>query len=40
VKFLHNLDLAEDVKENIAWKTAAKLFRIDVPGAAEGPPAP
>jgi len=30
VKFLHSLELEEDQTENIAWRTAARLFRIDV----------
>jgi len=30
VDFLHKLDLPADQKENIAWKTAARLFKIDV----------
>lgn len=30
VKFLDGLDLNDDQKENISWKTAAKLFKIDV----------
>jgi predicted TIM-barrel fold metal-dependent hydrolase len=28
IKFLHNLEFPDDVKENIAWKTAAELFKI------------
>jgi len=31
VKFLENLELPEDQKENIAWRTAARLFKIDLP---------
>jgi predicted TIM-barrel fold metal-dependent hydrolase len=30
VKFLHSLDFTGETFENIAWRTAAKLFRIDV----------
>jgi len=30
VKFLHGLDLEEEHRENVAWRTAAKLFHIDV----------
>lgn len=28
VKFLQNLELPEDAKENIGWRTAARLFKI------------
>jgi uncharacterized protein len=30
VKFLHGLDLTDEQIDNIAWRTAARLFRIDV----------
>lgn len=30
IKFLNALELPEDVIENIAWRTSAQLFRIDV----------
>ena len=30
VKFLHSLELEDEQVENIAWRTAARLFRIDV----------
>jgi len=33
IKFLHNLDLPDDVKDNIAWRTTAKLFKLKLPGA-------
>jgi uncharacterized protein len=38
VKFLNDLDLPQDQKEAIAWKTAARLFKIDVatPSGGEG----
>jgi hypothetical protein len=29
VKFLENLEFADEAWENIAWRTAAKLFKID-----------
>lgn len=29
VKFFHGLELPDEVKENMAWRTAARLFRID-----------
>jgi len=32
VKFLDGLDLPDEQREGIAWKTAARLFRIDLPG--------
>ena len=42
VKFMESLDFAEAARENIAWRTAAELFRIDVSrlgaAAADGPP--
>lgn len=28
VKFFHSLDLTDEQKENISWKTAARLFKI------------
>ena len=30
IKFLNALELPDDVIDNIAWRTAAKLFKIDV----------
>jgi predicted TIM-barrel fold metal-dependent hydrolase len=30
VKFLEDLELPEEQKENIAWRTAARLFGVDV----------
>ena len=30
LKFINQLDLAEDKKELILWKNAAELFKIDV----------
>lgn len=33
VKFLENLDLKEESLENIRWRTAARLFKIDVEAA-------
>ncbi len=39
VKFLEDLGLPEEQKENVAWKTAARLFRIDVDRIpSPGPP--
>jgi predicted TIM-barrel fold metal-dependent hydrolase len=43
VKFLDALELPEPVIENIAWRTAARLFRIDVDAIpkrdpSQGPP--
>jgi len=29
VKFLDNLDLDDEQRENVAWRTAAKLFKVD-----------
>ena len=43
VQFLDNLELPEAGRQNIAWRTAARLFRIDVSrlaGAGPGTPAP
>lgn len=31
IKFLHSLELPDEAIDNIAWRTAAKLFRIRVP---------
>lgn len=39
-KFLDNLDLKEESRENIRWKTAARLFRIDVDAAKKHMPTP
>jgi len=30
VRFMEGLDLAEEAREHVAWKTAAELFKIDV----------
>jgi predicted TIM-barrel fold metal-dependent hydrolase len=30
IKFLEELDLTDEQKENFAWRTAARLFKIDV----------
>ncbi len=38
IKFLENLELPEPQKEAIAWKTAARLFKIDVDSLASGKP--
>jgi len=35
IKFLHNLELPDETKENIAWGTAAKLFKIPLAPASE-----
>ncbi len=32
VKFLEGLEFPEGARENIAWKTAAELFKIDISG--------
>ena len=34
VKFFAGLDLSAEQKENIAWRTAARLFKLDLPAAA------
>jgi len=40
VKFLDTLELEDEAWENVAWRTAAGLFRIDVSGlGGEGTPA-
>jgi len=33
VRFLDGLQLSDEQKDNIAWKTAARLFRIPLPVA-------
>ncbi len=38
LKFLDSLELSDEVKENIAWRTAARLFRIDVSALGQAPP--
>ncbi len=40
VKFLENLELGDEQRENVAWRTAARLFKI--PGLMQeaGPPPP
>lgn len=35
VKFLENLEFADEAWENIAWRTAAKLFKIPMEGLAK-----
>jgi len=40
VKFLENLDLSAEHREAIAWKTAARLFRIDTERIPKGTAAP
>lgn len=40
VKFLQNLELPEGSRENISWRTAAKLFKIDVEAVRSAPPLP
>jgi hypothetical protein len=41
VKFLQGLEFPEAARENISWKTAAELFKIDVSKvSAAGPPPP
>jgi len=37
VKFLHSLDLPDAARENIAWRTAARLFRIDLEASRAAP---
>jgi predicted TIM-barrel fold metal-dependent hydrolase len=34
IKFLESLELPDAAKDNIAWRTAARLFRIPLPGGA------
>ncbi len=36
VKFLNGLELADDTKENVAWRTAARLFKVDVDALRAG----
>jgi predicted TIM-barrel fold metal-dependent hydrolase len=31
IRFFENLEMPEAVKENIRWRTAARLFKIDLP---------
>jgi predicted TIM-barrel fold metal-dependent hydrolase len=38
VKFLQNLEVPTEAKENIAWRTASRLFRIDVAAVEAAPP--
>ncbi len=40
VKFLENLQLSETAKDNVRWRTAARLFRIDTEAIAKAPPLP
>ncbi|MFU8821000.1 MAG: amidohydrolase family protein [Gammaproteobacteria bacterium] len=37
-RFFDSLELSDEAREGIAWRNAAALFRIDLPGAA--PPGP
>jgi predicted TIM-barrel fold metal-dependent hydrolase len=34
VRFLNNLELEDEAWENVAWRTAARLFKIDVDALA------
>lgn len=36
VKFLENLEFSDEAWENIAWRTAAELFKIDVAALGRG----
>ncbi len=38
VKFMENLELPDAARENVAWRTAAKLFKIDVDAVEKAPP--
>jgi predicted TIM-barrel fold metal-dependent hydrolase len=38
-RFFDSLELSDEAKEGIAWRNAAALFRIDLPGAAPAGPA-
>jgi predicted TIM-barrel fold metal-dependent hydrolase len=38
VRFMEGLDFPEGARENIAWKTAAKLFKIDMSAAPSSTP--
>ena len=40
VKFMDNLELSAAAKENVRWKTAARLFKIDVEAIEKAPPLP
>lgn len=40
VKFLANLELPTAARENIEWRTAARLFRIDMAALEAAPPLP
>ena len=40
VKFLANLELPVAARENIEWRTAARLFRIDMAALGAAPPLP
>lgn len=40
VQFLQHLEVPAESLENIAWRTAAKLFRIDVDAVRNAPPLP
>lgn len=40
VKFMQNLELPEAAMENVRWRTAAQLFRIDVEAVRAAPPLP
>jgi predicted TIM-barrel fold metal-dependent hydrolase len=35
IKFMRNLAFPDEAMENIAWRTAARLFRIELPGGAD-----
>ncbi len=36
LRFFDGLELPDDARENIAWRTAARLFRIDMPVPGDG----
>jgi predicted TIM-barrel fold metal-dependent hydrolase len=37
IKFFNDLDLTDEQREAIAWKTAARLFKIDVTRLPDAP---
>jgi predicted TIM-barrel fold metal-dependent hydrolase len=40
VRFLENLELPDAAKDNVRWRTAARLFKIDVDAVRAAPPLP
>lgn len=40
VKFMENLELPESAKDNVRWRTAARLFKIDIEAVKNAPPLP